>query len=132
MEGFGFSSLATLCLGFNCDFISTSVYESSPGVYFSGCPGGLGSALGKTGGEVVWLLGLQGPWQYQVLREAIGYDSRKYEALRAFCSLWLLCPCGIELGSDTGAWIIGTLATPDTKLVAIVRSFVTIRDFSSF
>ena len=63
-EGLGFSFLATLCLGFNCGFISTSVYESSPGVYFSGCPGGLGSALGKTGGEVVWLLGLQGPWQY--------------------------------------------------------------------
>lgn len=40
--------------------------------------------------------------------------------------------CGIELRSDTGAWIMGTLATPDTKLVAIVRSFVTIRDFSSF
>ena len=92
----------------------------------------LGVPHGGPNVEVVQLLGLQGPWQYQVLREAIGYDSRKYEALRVFCSLWLLCPCGIELGSDTGAWIMGTLATPDTKLVAIVRSFVTIRDFSSF
>ena len=31
-EGFGFSSLATLSLGFNCSFISTSVCESSAGV----------------------------------------------------------------------------------------------------
>lgn len=28
------------------------VYESSIGVYFSGCPVGVGSALGKTGVEV--------------------------------------------------------------------------------
>ena len=31
-EGFGFSSLATLSLGFNCGFISTSACESSTGV----------------------------------------------------------------------------------------------------
>ena len=30
--GFGSSSLATLCLGFNCGFISTSVHWSSTGV----------------------------------------------------------------------------------------------------
>ena len=34
--------------------------------------------------EVVQLLGLQGPWQSQVLRGATGYDSRKYEALSVF------------------------------------------------
>ena len=43
-EGFGFSSLASLPLGFNCDFISTSGYGSSTGVCSCGCPGGLGSA----------------------------------------------------------------------------------------
>ena len=32
-EGFGSSSLATLPLGFNCDFISTSTCVSSTGVY---------------------------------------------------------------------------------------------------
>ena len=54
--------------------------------------------------EVVQLLGLQGPWQSQVLRGATGYDSRKYEALSVFfvasgCSVLV----GIEHGSDTGA-----------------------------
>ena len=33
-EGFGSSSLATLPLGFNCRFISTSACGSSTGVYF--------------------------------------------------------------------------------------------------
>ena len=44
-EGFGSSSVATLPLGFNCGFISTSTCGSSTGVCSSGCPGGLGFAL---------------------------------------------------------------------------------------
>ena len=40
-KGFGFSSLVTLPLGFNCGFISTSAW-SSPGVCSWGFPGGLG------------------------------------------------------------------------------------------
>ena len=36
------SSLATLPLGFNCSFISTSACEPSTGVCSWGCPGGLG------------------------------------------------------------------------------------------
>ena len=43
-DGFGFSSLATLLLGFNCGFISTSASGSSTGVCSWGCPGGLGFA----------------------------------------------------------------------------------------
>ena len=43
-EGFGSSSLATLPLGFNCGFISTSACGSSIGVCSWGCPGGLGFA----------------------------------------------------------------------------------------
>ena len=43
-EGFGSSSLATLPLGFNCGFISTSAHGSSTGVCSWGCPGGLGFA----------------------------------------------------------------------------------------
>ena len=43
-EGFGSSSLATLPLGFNCGFISTSTCGLSTGVCSWGCPGGLGSA----------------------------------------------------------------------------------------
>ena len=54
----------------------------------------LGVPQGGPNVEVVQLFGLQGPWQYQVLRGDTGYDSRKYEALRVFCSLWLLYPCG--------------------------------------
>ena len=43
-EGFGSSSLATVSLGFNCGFISTSACGSFTGVHSWGCPGGLGSA----------------------------------------------------------------------------------------
>ena len=41
-EGFGSSSLATLPLGFNCGFSSTSAHGGLLGFSFSGCPGGLG------------------------------------------------------------------------------------------
>ena len=44
----------------------------------------LGVPQGGLNVEVVQLLGLQGPWQSQVLRGATGYDSRKYEALSVF------------------------------------------------
>ena len=43
-EGLGSSSLATLPLGFNCGFISTSTCGLSTGVCSWGCPGGLGLA----------------------------------------------------------------------------------------
>ena len=43
-EGFESSSLATLPLGFNSGFISTSVCGSSTGVCSWGCPGGFGFA----------------------------------------------------------------------------------------
>ena len=68
-EGLGSSSLATLSLGFNCGFISTSACGSSMGVCSWGCPGGLGFApVGARcgGGE---LLGLQGFWLHQVFGE---------------------------------------------------------------
>ena len=52
-EGFEFSSLAILPLGFNCGSVSTSVCELSTGVYSSGCPGGLGLPQGGLGVEVV-------------------------------------------------------------------------------
>ena len=63
-EGIGSSSLVTLCLGFNCGFISTSACGSSTGVCSWGCP--------AEGTEVVHLLGLQGFWRHQVLRGAGG------------------------------------------------------------
>ena len=46
-DGFGPSSLATLPLGSNCSFISTSTCGSSTGVSSWGCPGGLGFAPGR-------------------------------------------------------------------------------------
>ena len=66
-EGFG-SSLATLPLGFNCGFISTSTCGSSSRVYSWGCPGGLGFAPVRVMFKVGQLLGSQGFWQHQVLR----------------------------------------------------------------
>ena len=69
--GFG-SSLATLPLGFNCGFISTSAGRSSTGLYSWGCPGGLGSAPVRArygGGAAAWVAGFlespdtQGSWQ---------------------------------------------------------------------
>ena len=68
-ESFGSSSLATLPLGFNCGFISTSACGSSTGVYSWGCPGGLGFApvRARCGGGA-WVAGVlaapgtQGSW----------------------------------------------------------------------
>ena len=71
-EDFGSSSLATLPLGFNCGFISTSACESSTGVCSWGCPGGLGFApvrAGCGGGAAAWVTGVlaasgtQGSWR---------------------------------------------------------------------
>ena len=58
-EGFGSSSLATLPLGFNCGFISTSACGSSTGVCSWGCPGGLGFAPVRCGGgAAAWVSGV--------------------------------------------------------------------------
>ena len=71
-EGFVSSSLVTLPLGFNHDFISTSRYGLSTGVWFWGCPGGLGFAPVKVRGRgsvAAWATGIlgvpatQGSWQ---------------------------------------------------------------------
>ena len=59
-EGFGSSSLATLPLGFNFGFISTSACGSSTGVCSWGCPAGLGSAPVSVrwgGGAAAWVTG---------------------------------------------------------------------------
>ena len=70
-EGFE-SSLATLPLGFNCGFISTSACGSSTGVCSWGFPGGLGFAPVRSrcgGGAAAWVTGVlaapdtQGSWQ---------------------------------------------------------------------
>ena len=70
-DGFGSPSLATLPLGFNCGFISTSTCGSSAGVCYCGCPGGLGFAPVRArcgGGAAVWVSGVlaapdtQGDW----------------------------------------------------------------------
>ena len=62
-KGFGSSSLATLPLGFNCGFISTSVPTSgsSTGVCLRSCPGGLGSIperADRRGGAAGWVAGV--------------------------------------------------------------------------
>ena len=71
-EGFGSSSLATLPLGSNCGFISTSAYGLSTGVWSWGFPGGLGFAPVTArcgGGTAAWVSGVlaapatQGSWQ---------------------------------------------------------------------
>ena len=69
---FGPSSLATLPLGFNCGFISTSACGSSTGVCSWGCPRGLRFASMRTrcgGGAAAWVAGVlaapgtQGSWR---------------------------------------------------------------------
>ena len=70
-EGFGSYSLATLPLGFNYGFISTSACGLSTGVCSWGCPGGLGFAPVRArcgGGTAAWVAevlaspGTQGSW----------------------------------------------------------------------
>ena len=71
-EAFESSSLATLPLGFNCGFISTSACKSSTGVCSLGCPGGLGFAPVRAScgdataawvAEVLATSGIQGSWR---------------------------------------------------------------------
>ena len=70
-EGLGSPSLATLPLGFNCGFISTSACVSSTGVCSWVCPGGLGFTPVRArcgGGAAAWVAGVlaapgtQGSW----------------------------------------------------------------------
>ena len=70
-EGFVSYSLATLPLGFNYGFISTSACGLSTGVCSWGCPGGLGFAPVRArcgGGTAAWVAGVlaspgtQGSW----------------------------------------------------------------------
>ena len=69
-EGFGSSSSATLPLGVNCGFISTSACGSSSGICSWGCPGRLGFGWGARGGggAAAWVAGVlaapgtQGSW----------------------------------------------------------------------
>jgi len=60
-EGFGSSSLATLPLGFNCGFTSTSACGLSTGVCSWDYPGGLGFASLRArcgGGAAAWVTGV--------------------------------------------------------------------------
>ena len=69
LEGFGSSSLATLPLGFNYGFISTSTCASPTGVCSCGYPGGLGSPPARArcgGGAAAWVAGVLealGTWE---------------------------------------------------------------------
>ena len=72
-EGLESSSLATLPLGFNCGFISTSAWGSSTGVWSCGFPRGLGFAPVRAmcgGGAAAWVSGVlaapgtQGGWRF--------------------------------------------------------------------
>ena len=89
-EGFGSSSLATLPLGFNCDFISTSACGSSTGVCSWGCPGGLGSAPVRArcgGGTGAWVSGvLAAPgtqWSWWLGQQKIQYSRRVWQPVLA-------------------------------------------------
>ena len=87
-EGFGSSSLATLPLGFNCGFISTSACGPSTGVCSWGCPGGLGFAREAALEDLDLLLRL--PWRTGVC------------PVRARCV-------------GAAAWGSGALAAPGTR-----------------
>ena len=67
-EGFGSCSLATLPLGFNCGFISTSACGLSTGACSWGRPGEPGSAPGVEVGQLLewpgfWQHSTQGSWR---------------------------------------------------------------------
>ena len=66
-EGFGFSSLATLPLGFNCSFIPPLPVGHTLGFAPEGALEDLGLHLSGPGVKMVQLLVLQGFWQHQVL-----------------------------------------------------------------
>ena len=71
-EGFEFSSLATLSLGFNCGFyFHLYTWVIHWGLAPEAALEGLGLPLWGPGVEVVQLLGLQGFWQDQVLRGVV-------------------------------------------------------------
>ena len=65
---------------------------------------------------VVQLLGLQGPWKYQVLRGAGVRTAENMLFLRFFpLASGSSVPVGILQRGVTGAWIMGTLAMPDIQ-----------------
>ena len=82
--------------------------------------------------EVAWLLGSQGPWQCRLHRNASSYCHRKHGAIRAFSSLWQLCPsedwawrwCSCLGRRDLGnAKSAGTLTASATGAMALSESF---------
>ena len=94
-ESFGSSSLATLPLGFNCGFISTSTCGSSTGFATEAALEDLCLPLWGPGMEVVQLLGSQWFWQHQVLRVVGGWGSRKYSALEGYDNQYWPMPSSI-------------------------------------
>ena len=97
-KGLGSSSLATLPLGFNCGFISTSACGSNTGVCSQGCPGGLGSApvrgscrggaaacvagfLAAPGSQGSWQLGQQEPQCSRRLWQPVLANTLQYSCL---------------------------------------------------
>ena len=86
-EGFGSSSLATLPLGFNCGFISTSTCGLSTEVQLLGLPFRAWVCPCEGQVQMVQLLGSQGFWQHQVLMGVGGQGSRKYSAQEGYDSV---------------------------------------------
>ena len=81
---FWFYSLDT-CPWISLVVLSPLLHVSRPQEFAPEAPlEDLGVPQGGLNVEVVQLLGLQEPCQYQILRGATGWDSRKYEALRVF------------------------------------------------
>ena len=61
------------------------------------------------------MLGSQGPWQYWLCRSAGGYHHRRYGAIRAFSSLWQLCPVRTECEGGVAVLVVGTLVVPSVQ-----------------
>ena len=125
-QGLGSSSLATLPLGFNCGFISTSACGSSTQVCSWGCPGGLGFApvLATCGGGaaacIAWILaapGSQGSWQ-------LGQQE-----IQCFRRVWQ----SVSIGQHTPAFLPGgpcrhrSLAGHSHRVAELDRTEVTLR-----
>ena len=110
-EGFGSSSSATLPLGFNCGFISTSACVSSTGVCSWSCPGGLWFAPVKArcgGGAALWVAGIlvapgtQESWQLgqqEIQCSRRVWRRRRWHPTLAWKTPWTEEPGGQSMGS---------------------------------
>lgn len=71
--------------------------------------------------EVAWLLGFQGPWQYQIFKEASGLGCRRYGSIR---SLFYPLAAGNQRAALRGASLL--LGTPSSQRDILAEVLTTV------